>query len=266
MDKTLIRQHTRDILKQADEPARLTPGLQNLLQSLVDKEATKNYQKIIPSMGQCYGVPLPVLWVIASEVGKFFQKEPARAPEVLEVFWAEGSFEARQIAGKSLEKFGPKHPQVSLDFVTRAVPDLDNWSLCDSLAMYAVEPIVYVQPELVLPHSGEWIQSSEKWVRRFGVVTLRGYKRIKAGGQVFALLDRVMEDKDRDVRKAVAWILREMSKGNHDKVAGFLRRWAEAEPGRETRWIIEQGMKKLSDEDQNRIRESLTVGRKKASP
>jgi len=47
-------------------------------------------------------------------------------------------------------------------------------------------------------------------------VTLRGYKGIKASGQVFALLDRVMEDKDRDVRKAVAWTLREMSKGNHD--------------------------------------------------
>ena len=261
MDKALIRQQTRDVLKQADEPTELTSSLQDLLRSLVDKEATKNYQKIIPSMGRFYGVPLPVLWVIASEVGKLFQKEPAKAPEVLEVFWAEGSFEARQIAGKSLEKFGPQDPQVCLDFVTRAVPDLDNWSLCDSLAMYAVEPIVYVQPELVLPHSEEWIQSSGKWIRRFGVVTLRGYKRIKAGGQVFALLDKVMADKDRDVRKAVAWILREMSNGNHAEVAEFLGRWAETEPGRETRWIIEQGMKKLSDEEQKRIRDSLAVER-----
>jgi len=36
-----------------------------------------------------------------------------------------------------------------------------------------------------------------------------------------------------------------------------LRGWAEAEPGREARWIIEQGMKKLSDDEQKRIQESL---------
>lgn len=199
--------------------------MQELLQGLVDREATRNYQRIIPNTGRFYGVPKPILWVIASEVGKFIQKEPEKAQGILKVIWAEGSFEAKQIAGKSLERFGPKHPQVCLAFVTSALPGLDNWSVCDSLAMYGVEPIVYSRPELVLPLSEKWIQSPDKWVRRFGVVTLRGYKRVKTTEQVFELLDRVMEDQDRDVRKAVAWILREMTKGNRDGVAEFLMRW-----------------------------------------
>jgi 3-methyladenine DNA glycosylase AlkD len=119
--------------------------------------------------------------------------------------------------------------------------------------MYAVEPIVYSNPELVLPLSEKWIQSSNKWIRRFGVVTLRGYKRLPTTDKVFQLLDRVMEDKDRDVRKAVSWILREITKANPDKVAKFLTKWAKANPNKDARWIIKDGMKKFSNNEQNRV-------------
>lgn len=257
MEKTLIQNRTREMLEKADRSTELTKGLQELLQALVNREATRNYQRIIPDTGRFYGVPKPTLWIIASEVGKFIQKEPEKAQGLLKVIWAEGSFEAKQIVGKSLERFGPKHPKACLDFVSSALPDLDNWSVCDSLAMYGVEPIVYSRPEHVLPLSEKWIQSTDKWVRRFGVVTLRGYKRVKTTERVFELLDMVMEARDRDVRKAVAWILREITKGNPDEVAEFLMKWAEANPSKEARWVIENGMKKLDDDKQKRILGSL---------
>jgi len=79
--------------------------LQELFKSFVDKEATKNYQRIIPDTGKFFGVPLPILRVVAAEIGKFIQKEPTEALSLLETIWNEGSFEARQIAGKCLEKF-----------------------------------------------------------------------------------------------------------------------------------------------------------------
>ncbi|MBA4419495.1 MAG: hypothetical protein C0392_16565, partial [Syntrophus sp. (in: bacteria)] len=50
--------------------------LQELLRILVDSEATKNYRRIIPDTGKFYGVPKPILWIIASEIGKLIQKEP----------------------------------------------------------------------------------------------------------------------------------------------------------------------------------------------
>ncbi len=73
-----------------------------------------------------------------------------------------------------LEKFGPKNSKICLDFVSSVLDDLDNWSVCDNLAMFGVEPIVYSNPELVLPLSERWMKSNNKWIRRFGVVTLRG--------------------------------------------------------------------------------------------
>ena len=236
------------MLEKTEQPKEFTRGLQELFVSCVDKEATKNYRRIIPDTGKFFGVPLPILRVIAAEIGNFIQKEPTEAPSLLETIWNEGSFEARQIAGKCLEKFGPKNPEISLDFVSSVLHDLDNWAVCDNLAMFGVEPIVYSNPELVLPLSENGIKSKNKWIRRFGVVTLRGYKKVQTTNEVFRTLDLVMEDNEKDVKKAVSWILREITKKNHEEVAEFLTKWAQANPDKNARWIIKDGMKKLPKE------------------
>ena len=253
MDKSQIQKGTKELLEKTVEPKEFTEGLQELLESYEDRDATKNYQRIIPDTGKFFGVPLPILRVIAAEIGKFIRKEPTEAPPLLETIWNEGSFEARQIAGKCLEKFGPKEPEICLHFVASVLPDLDNWSVCDNLAMFGVEPIVYSNPELVLPLSEKWIMSKNKWIRRFGVVTLRGYKKVQTTNKVFEILDLVMDDNEKDVKKAVSWVLREITKKNPDAVAEFLTRWAKANPGRDARWIIKDGMKKLPKEKQTEI-------------
>ncbi len=257
MDKSQIQERIKKLLEKAEKPKEFTEGLQELLKSYVDREATKNYQRIIPDTGKFYGVPLPILRIIAAEIGKFIRKEQTKAQVLLETIWNEGSFEARQIAGKSLEKFGPKNPKVCLDFVSSVLPDLDNWANCDNLAMCGVEPIVYQSPELVFPLSEKWIKSKNKWIRRFGVVSLRGYKRIQITDKVLETLDLVMEDKDKDIKKAVSWILREITKKSPDEVAEFLMKWAKANPNKDTRWVIKDGMKKLSDDEQKKILELL---------
>jgi len=253
MDKSQIQERTKKLLEKTDKPREFTRGLQELLKSYVDREATKNYQRIIPDTGKFYGVPLPILRIISAEIGKFIQKEPTKATTLLETIWDEGSFESRQIAGKSLEKFGPKNPKICLDFVSSVLPDLDNWAVCDNLAMCGVEPIVYSNPELVLPLSERWIKSENKWIRRFGVVSLRGYKKVQITDKVFEILDLVMEDKDKDIKKAAPWILREITKKNPDEVAKFLMKWAKANPSKDAKWIIKDGMKKLSNNEQKKI-------------
>jgi len=262
MNKLQIQKKTKELLEKADEPKKVVSGLQKLLKSLVDKEATKNYQRIIPETGRFYGVPIPILWVIALEIGKFIQKDSTKARGLLKIIWAEGSFEAKQIVGKSLEKFGPKNPKICLDFVSSVLRDLDNWSVCDGLAMYGVEPIVYSNPELVLPLSKTWIKNKNKWIKRFGIVSLRGYKKVKTTDMVFNILDMVMEDSEKDIKKAISWILREITKKNPKEVAKFLLKWAKSKPCRDTAWIIKNGMKKLSSTEQKKILSCLKDERK----
>ena len=100
-NKLEIQNGTKELLEKAEMPKEFMTGLQELLESYVDEEATKNYQRIIPDTGKFYGVPLSILRVIAAEIGKFIQKEPKKAKELLQIIWSEGSFEARQIAGNT---------------------------------------------------------------------------------------------------------------------------------------------------------------------
>ncbi len=257
MDKISIQNKAKELLKKADKQKEFIKGLQELLKSYVDKDATKNYQRIIPDTGKFYGVPKPVLWVIASEIGRFIKKEPTKTEVLLKTIWNEGSYEAKQIAGKSIEKFSPKNPKLCLDFISSALPDIDNWSVCDCLAMYGVTPIVYQSPELVLPFSEKLVEDNNKWIRRFGVISLLGYKRIEATDKVFKILDTVIEDKDKDIKKAVSWILREITKKNENEVAKFLMKWAKANPNKDTIWIIKDGIKKLTNQNQKKILELL---------
>jgi hypothetical protein len=162
MDKSQIQKRTKVLLEKSEKPKEFIKGLQDLLKSYIDKEATKNYQRIIPDTGKFYGVPLLILTVVAAEIGKFIQKEPTKVLALLETIWNEGSFEARQIAGKSLEKFGSKNPKICLDFISLVLPNLDNWAVCDNLAMCGVEPIVYQSPEIALPLSEKWIKDKNK--------------------------------------------------------------------------------------------------------
>jgi len=82
---------------------------------------------------------------------------------------------------------------------------------------------------------------------------LLGYKKVQATEKVFELLARAMGDKENDVKKAVSWMLREITKANPDMVAEFLMKQAQACRNKNTRRIIEDGMKKLNANDQRRI-------------
>ncbi|MHA1379132.1 MAG: DNA alkylation repair protein [Candidatus Helarchaeota archaeon] len=257
MEKDEIQKKTNEILEKINNPEEFIGELQILLKTLIDKNATRNYEKIIPNTGKFYGVPKPILWIIATEIKKFIKKKPDSTINLLKLIWSEGSFEARQIVGKSLEKFGPENPENSLDFVNSLLSDLNNWSICDCLAMYGIEPIVISNAGLVLPHTEKWINNKNKWIRRFGVVTLRGYKKIKITKKVFNILDLIMEDKEKDVKKATSWILREITKGNPDEVRIFLTNWAKKSNNKDTKWIIKDGMKKLTNKEQAAISKLL---------
>ncbi len=258
MDKSIIQTRVKNILEYVDDPQEFKENLQNLLKLYIDREGTKNYQRIIPDTGKFYGVTKPILKIVAAEIGKFHRINPEKAYRLLNIIWDEGSYEAKQIAGKSIEKFAPKHPKICLNFISKILDEIDNWSVCDNLAMFGIEPIVLSNPDLVLPLSEEWINSENKWIRRFGVVTLRGYKRVKTTNQVFKILDTIMVDNEKDVMKAVSWILREITKGNPDEVAEFLNKWVQRNPSKHTRWIIKDGMKKLPEKEREKISANLS--------
>ncbi len=65
-----------------------------------------------------------------------------------------------------------------------------------------------------------------------------------------------MREKDKDVKKAVSWALREITKKNEDAVFEFLWKWADVKD-KSTMQIIRDRMKKLSSEKARMIKLGL---------
>ncbi len=141
------------------------------------------------------------------------------------------------------------------------VGDIRNWEECDQLACFGLRNVVQRHPEAVLPHCRTWVQSEDKWIRRFGVAVLTSLPKdntYQPSEREFAILEAVMADEAREVQDAVAWALREISKRRPAAVANYLRRHARS-VNRHTRRIVRQALKALPEEERVTLQELLTT-------
>ena len=257
MDKEALRQASAALAGGLSQPEEFVAGLHRLLEAHADKKASANYRRIIPEMGTSFGTPLPVLRVIAAEIARQGKKEPRSVLPMLKTLWDSGSFEERQIVGKVMERMARKYPAECLALVPGFLPALDNWANCDNLACFGVEPIALQMTDEVLSLCEQWARDENKWIRRFGVVVLRAFVKADLPERALEVLGQVMADQDSDVKKGVAWILRDLSKRHPARVFEFLLGWAQSSPNRDAVWIIKNGVKKLPADQQQQLIEAL---------
>lgn len=254
-EKDLVQGKAKELLEKVTEPEGFARGLQALLRLASDGQRQSSYRTIVPQMGENYGTPIPVLRIIASELGKFGQRNPDQIFPILGLLWNNGSFEERTVVAKSLEKVGKGDWGRSLQLIRSFIGDISDWAICDQLAMFGMKPLITGHPTGGLPLCRNWAQDDNKWIRRFGAVALYSLtkdKKYQLGRREFLILELLMEDRDKDVKKAVAWILREMSKKESQMAFEFLV--SHAEGGcKDTRWIVREGSKKLPGEDRERL-------------
>ncbi|MHA1149233.1 MAG: DNA alkylation repair protein [Promethearchaeota archaeon] len=253
INKNEIQKQLNKLFEIIDAPKEFITELHKFLQRYADNDLSDKYRRIIPEMGKAFGTPKPILVKIATKLGNYGQKNPDLIFPFLKTLWKNGSFEERDIVGKTIEKLGKKFADECLNLIPDFLPDLDNWSVCDVLGSMGMRPIVISKTEEVLSLCEKCMKDEGKWIRRFGVVTLWTFKKIPAPPNVFEILNIVMDDGDKDVKKGVAWILRQMTNMNSNKVTIFLLEKAKANPSKHARWIIKNGMKKIPQEKQDEI-------------
>ncbi len=107
-------------------------------------------------------------------------------------------------------------------------------------------------------HSGAIIEQMEKWagdkdenIRRTSVESLRGIARL-APNSVLSILEKLKTDGSLYVKKSVANIMRDASKGDPKLISALCEKWLKVK-NENTYWIIKNGVKKLPANEQNRI-------------
>ena len=172
------------------------------------------------------GIPIADLKKIGKAVGKTARKQVAAYIPLMQLLWDEYGREGRVVALIPLGAMELRNPERIVPLLRELCRTCHTWEDCDRLAMDAFEPIVRKQPETWLPAAADWLADENKWLRRAGVTVIGRLpmKHPAYTGRCLELTERLLLDKDSDVRRAVSFAIRISTRGEIPLVRDFLAR------------------------------------------
>jgi 3-methyladenine DNA glycosylase AlkD len=143
--------------------------------------------------------------------------------------WDSDIFEARVAAGKLFVQ-AKMRPDDALAWrwIESVVPEFDTWAIADAVAQGGQKRIVQVPERLDVLE--RWTASDHLWTRRAAFVFALPFCKARhpsavesaARARVFAWAERLAEDPEWFIQKAIAWWMRELSKHDPDAVRAWL--------------------------------------------
>jgi 3-methyladenine DNA glycosylase AlkD len=169
------------------------------------------------------GVKLPDQRRIAREVWKRYAPGREELVALVEALW-ETRLHDRRAQAVILLARGAKLLQADdLPLVERLLRESRTWALVDELATHVAGSLVEREPRLGRTLD-RWARDDDFWIRRSALLAL--LRPLRAGGGDFERFaryaDGMLEEKEFFVRKAIGWLLREVSKKRPELVAEWL--------------------------------------------
>jgi 3-methyladenine DNA glycosylase AlkD len=133
----------------------------------------------------------------------------------------------------------------------RLLRESRTWALLDGLAASVVGELVDEAPAAWDATVRRWAADDDHWLRRASLlVHLPGVRRGTGDLARFeALADRMLEEREFFVRKAIGWVLREAGKREPDRVVA----WLEPRIGRAAGVTVREAVKYLPEPDRERL-------------
>ena len=170
------------------------------------------------------GVGLPAMRQIVDIVKREHGGlDRSRLVSLVGILWKQPVFERRMMAVLLLEAFQPLLGRADMALLERLVRQSKSWALVDELAIAIIGPLVERAPEL-LRVLDRWATDGDFWVRRSAMLALlRPLRRGRGDFLRFArYADRLLEDREFFIRKAIGWVLRETGKPKPAMVYAWL--------------------------------------------
>lgn len=226
---------------------------------------------------------ISLLRVLGEEIGKAGKESPERYfallnkllrrdreysydPNLLKLYWSKLKWTEKNIdawvyggrtsiVGSAFTQMRKDNYWRIVEVVEKYIKHFQSWYVCDSFCHHPMAKIIMEHPDYILPILRKWAQSENKWLRRESAVYLHAFFAENSDQEItrhLEILDMLMQDKDKDVKKGVGWALREMTKNYEKELLDFIGKWIESS-SKDTKWIIEDGIKKLNNEKQEEI-------------
>ena len=101
------------------------------------------------------------------------------------------------------------------------------WDSIDFLSPKLAGPLLIKFPELIIPTTNKWIQSTNFWLQRAAILFQLNYREKTDADLLFQLVLAVKNTKEFFIQKAAGWALREYSKHNPKAIQDFIRKHPE---------------------------------------
>jgi 3-methyladenine DNA glycosylase AlkD len=167
------------------------------------------------------------VWQIRDVIKAFAGRHPALGHDALvglvEALWAEPMFERRMASVMLLERFSRLLGTDDLALLERLLRESKTWALVDGLAADVVGAILVVHPVGTTLVLDCWAEDPDFWIRRSSL--LAELRPLRAGADLAPFLrraDRMLDETEFFIRKAVGWVLREVAKRRPGEVAAWL--------------------------------------------
>jgi 3-methyladenine DNA glycosylase AlkD len=170
------------------------------------------------------GIPVPMLKGIGKEIAKLAKKDVEGCLPLARMLWEDYGREGRVVAVIPLGAMELVEPELLLPVLYQLCKTCHTWEDADQLAMAALEPIVRKDPDAWLDRIVPWLSDDNKWVRRAAVTAVGrlAMKHSHYTERCLSLAEALLPDQEEVVKKATSFAIRLCSRGELDKVVGFV--------------------------------------------
>jgi 3-methyladenine DNA glycosylase AlkD len=172
--------------------------------------------------------------------------------KLVQALWERPVFELKAVAVALLERRTNDLVTDDLALVERLLRLSHTWALVDWLCTKVAAPLVESDPGAARSFLDRWSRDEDFWVRRASM--LAQLPALRAGGGDFELFasiaSRMVGEKEFFIRKAIGWVLRDVSKKRPDLAFTFLSQHVREVSG----LTFREGTKYLPDEQRESLR------------
>jgi len=196
------------------------------LRAVGTPERAVQEKRYLKSELEFFGVTVPELRrVVVAAVRGYPGLDGAGMVAWAVALWGEPVHERRMAAVEILTLAAPRLGAAELAVLERLVRESGTWALVDGLAGNVAGEIALRDPRS-WPVIDGWAADADFWVRRSALLAL--LRGIRAGQPELPRFTRYAEpmlaEREFFIRKAIGWVLREISKHDPDWVASWTRR------------------------------------------
>jgi 3-methyladenine DNA glycosylase AlkD len=144
---------------------------------------------------------------------------------LVRALWRPPVYDLKAMAVALLERRTGDLVTADLELVEDLLRRSGTWALVDWICTKVAAPLVERDPDAAVPVLERWSRDEDFWIRRSSL--LAQLPALRAGGGDFDLFasfaSRMVHEKEFFIRKAIGWVLRDVSRKRPDLAFGFLQ-------------------------------------------